>query len=338
MHFLNTTRTAALTAVCVAALLVGANFAASAQDAAEGAQPAAPTGAAATAPATQRDPAEVLAKVGSQTITEQELVIAEQEFGSELAQVPPEQKRGVLIDALVNMELLAQAARDAGLDKGPVFENRLQFVTLQALRNAFVEQSIVGSVSPEDVQKTYQDVVVAQHKPEEQVRARHILVESKEAAEKVIADLKGGADFAELAKQSKDPSGQNGGDLGYFGRGQMVPPFEQAAFALEPGATTEQPVESQFGWHVIRVDEKRMSQPPALADVEAQLRQYVLRGKFESVMADLRSKYPVEIVGGPGAPAEPVPAGEAGGGTPAESAAPAAAEPPAAGTAVQPQN
>jgi peptidyl-prolyl cis-trans isomerase C len=92
----------------------------------------------------------------------------------------------------------------------------------------------VNSVTPEELQKSYQEVVVGQHKPEEQVRARHILVETKEAADKVIADLKGGMDFAELAKQSKDPSGQNGGDLGFFSRGQMVPPFEQPHSRFSP--------------------------------------------------------------------------------------------------------
>ena len=91
------------------------------------------------------------------------------------------------------------------------------------------------------------------------MHARHILVDTKEEAEKIIDDLKGGASFEELAKQSKDPSGQNGGDLGFFGEGQMVPEFEKAAFALEPGQFTQEPVQTQFGWHVIKVEEKRMS-------------------------------------------------------------------------------
>lgn len=341
MDLFRKTRAAALTAVCAAAILAGNASAGFAQDANPGTAPATPPAEAQAPAEAPRDPAAAVAKVGERTITEQQLMIAEEEFAGELAQIPPQQKRGVLVDALVNMELLAQAARAAGLDKGPAFESRLEFLTLQALRNAYVEENVVNSVTPEELQKAYQDVVVGQFKPEEQVRARHILVETKEAAQKVIADLKGGADFIELAKQSKDPSGQNGGDLGYFGRGQMVPPFEQAAFALQPGATTEQPVESQFGWHVIRVEEKRMSEPPAMAEVEAQLRQYVLRQKFEAVMADLRSKYPVEIVGGPASEAAPAaaPAGEPAGAAPAEGAAPAA-EPPAGetGTDAQPQN
>ena len=162
----------------------------------------------------------------------------------------------------------------------------------------------MGSRTP-SLQDGYQSLVVKAHKPVPQVRARHILVDTKEEAEKIIEELKGGADFAELAKQSKDPSGQNGGDLGFFGAGQMVPEFEKAAFALEPGQFTQEPVKSQFGWHVIKVEEKRMSEPPSFAEVEAQLRNYLMRQKFETVLAGLRDKYPVEIVDQPAAPAAP---------------------------------
>ena len=176
---------------------------------------------------------------------------------------------------------------------------------MQALRNAYVEQSVVNALTAEDLTKGYETLILAEFKPQEQLHARHILVDTKEAAEKIIADLKGGASFEELAKQSKDPSGQNGGDLGFFGRGQMVPAFETAAFALQPGAVTEAPVQTEFGWHVIKLEEKRMSEPPKIEEVEGELRNYLLRQKFEGVMASLRDKYAVEIVG---EPAEAAPA------------------------------
>ena len=324
MAFTITTRTA----VCAAALLIGAGaFSARAQDAAQPAAPAAQTAPAAQAEA-PRNPETVVARVADQTITEAEVDIARAEFAAELQQVPPAQQRSLLIDALINMKLLAKAARDANLDQTPEFEARRHFIELQALRNAYVQDVIVSSLTPGELQAGYESVVVAQHKPQEQVRARHILVESKEEAEKIIADLKGGAAFEELAKQSKDPSGQNGGDLGYFGRGQMVPPFEQAAFALEVGAITEEPVQSDFGWHVIKLEEKRMSPPPTLAEVEGELRNHLLRGKFESTMAELRDKYEIEIVAPPGAAdGGAAPAGSA---SDAPAAAPAAGEQPAA--------
>jgi peptidyl-prolyl cis-trans isomerase C len=327
------------TAGCVAALILAlAAPAANAQD--DAAQPpaaeapaaeAAPaeTVAPAEAEAPPRNPTDVVAKVGDSTITEADLVIARQEFGNELGGVEESEQRGLLIDALVNMELFAQAARDAGLEQSPGFEQRLEFLKTQALRNLFVEQSIVGTVTSEDLQKGYERLVLAEHKPEEEVHARHILVDSKEEAEKIIADLKGGASFEELAKQSKDPSGQNGGDLGFFGRGQMVPPFEEAAFALEPGKITEQPVQSEFGWHVIRLEEKRMSEPPALADLEDELRNYLLREKFQTALTELRNKYPVDVVGQP-APAEGGgPAGAPAEGADAPAEAPAVEEPAA---------
>jgi peptidyl-prolyl cis-trans isomerase C len=306
MAFMITTRTA----VCAAALLVGAGtFAARAQNAA---QPAAPSAQAAPAaqPEAPRNPDDVVARVADQTITEAELAIGRAEFAAELQQVPPEQQRSLIIDALINMKLLAKAARDAKLDQTPEFEARRHFIELQALRNAYVQDVIVGSLTPGELQAGYETVVVAQHKPQEQVRARHILVESKEEAEKIIADLKGGAAFEELAKQSKDPSGQNGGDLGYFGRGQMVPPFEQAVFALDVGAITEEPVQSDFGWHVIKLEEKRMSAPPPLAEVEAELRNHLLRasssrhGKSARQVQDRDRR-------APGAPAAGAPAADA---------------------------
>ncbi len=277
---------------------------------AQDATPAAPAEAAAE-PA--RDPAAVVAKVGDETVTEREVVLAKDAFADELANVPQPQQRSVLVDAIVNLKLLALAANEAGLGEGPDFDARLAFLRLQALRNAYVEHTIVNGLTDEELQQGYQTLVVQPFKPAQQVHARHILVETKEEAEKIIEQLKGNASFEELAKQSKDPSGQNGGDLGFFGEGQMVPEFEKAAFALEPGQFTQEPVQTQYGWHVIKVEEKRMSEPPAFADVESQLRNYLLRQKFETVLTALRDKYPVEIVdptAGPQAPAEAPATGE----------------------------
>ena len=300
--------TSTTTAVLAAALLVaGLGFSARAEDAPATPATAASPAAAAAAPA--RDPNAVVAKVGDENVTEREVALAHDAFANELTSIPEPQRRSVLIDAVVNMKLMAKAARDQGFGEGADFDAQVQFLTLQALRNAYIARTITDSLTPEELQKGYQDLVVANFKPAPQVRARHILVDTKEAAEKIIADLKGGKSFEELAKQSKDPSGQNGGDLGFFGEGQMVPEFEKAAFALEPGQITETPVQSQFGWHVIKVEEKRMSTPPALADVQEQLKTYLLRQKFDATLAALREKYPVEIVDQSAAPAAaPAPA------------------------------
>src|SRR5688572_30129182 len=174
----------ARTAVCTAALILGLGaFAAHAQDTpaepaetppaaaqpaapAESAAPATPADPAASEPV--RNPADVVARVGENTITEAEVTIGRQEFGSELESVPENEQRGLVIDALVNMELIAQAARDAGLDQGPEFEQRLEFMKTQALRNLFVQQNIVGSISPEDLQAGYERLIVSAHTPQEE--------------------------------------------------------------------------------------------------------------------------------------------------------------------------
>ncbi len=324
-----------LTAVSAALLMSAAvTVAVHAQDApapADAAQPAdaAAPGDAAAAPASPaeppRDPATVVAKAGSAEITEADITLAQEAFSSELANVPKEQWRSVLVDAVVNMQLMAQGAHDAGLDTGPEFERRVAFLKLQAMRNVYVEHEVVKTVPDSELQEAYQSLVVAQHKPEQQVHARHILVDTKEEADKIIADLKAGKSFEELAKQSKDPSGQNGGDLGFFGPGQMVPPFEAAAFALEVGQYTQEPVKTEFGWHVIKVEEKRMSQPPSFDEVKDQLKNYVLRQKFEQVTAILRAKYPIEILDPTAMPPAPPAPGDAAPG--ADQPAPSMEEP-----------
>lgn len=333
--------THAVTAVSVALLLSTAiTFSVRAQDTAPTPAPDAAAPAAAAAPAEPpRDPSKVVAKAGTAEITEGDIALAQEAFASELSNVPKEQWRSMLVDAVINMELMAQGARDAGLDKGPEFDRRVEFLKLQALRNAFVEHEVVKDVADAELQQAYQTLVVAQHKPEQQVHARHILVDTKEQAEKIIADLKGGAKFEDLAKQSKDPSGQNGGDLGFFGPGQMVPPFEKAAFALKAGEITQEPVQTEYGWHVIKVEETRMSQPPSFDEVKDQLKNYLLRQKFEQVTASLRDKYKVEILDPTAeppaqAPADAAPADDTG--MPAEDAAPAPDAQPAEGAAPAP--
>lgn len=280
-------RFGAAASVLALSLTAGA-VAVHAQDATESSQ------MEAAAPAV--DPDTVVARVGDTEITERDVQFANEAFGSELSNVAEDQKRKLTIEALVNLELAAQAARDQGLDQTEEFAHRLGFLTTQALRNAFIATILDEGVSDDEMQAGYEELVVTPFEPTEEVHARHILVENKEDAEAIIEQLQDGASFEELAKQSKDPTGQNGGDLGFFSKGQMVKPFEDAAFALEPGEITEEPVESEFGWHVIKLEEKRMSEPPSLGDVEAQLRDFLMRRKLEDKLADLRAQTDVEIL------------------------------------------
>ncbi len=242
------------------------------------------------------EPGDVVARVGDAEITEADIAFAAKDLGQELQRFPPAQWRQILLDAVVDMELMAQAARAEGLDKDPDFQRQLEFLELQALRNTFIAQKVGGTISDDDLQTAY-DAQFADFVGDEEINARHILVKEKAEAEELVRELDGGADFAELARdKSTGPSGPNGGDLGYFGKGQMVKPFEEAVFALEPGSYTKEPVETQFGWHVIKLEDKRQKEKPALQDVADGLRQQIFRERYQAKMAELKAATPIEVV------------------------------------------
>ncbi|MFD1695912.1 peptidylprolyl isomerase [Roseibium aestuarii] len=242
------------------------------------------------------EPDDVVAKVGEASITEADLAFAAQEIGPDLQRFPPAQWRQILLDILIDMKLLAKAAEDAKLDQDPDFQRQMDFLKTRALRGAFVAQKIDGAISEEQIQAAY-DKQFADYEGPEEVHARHILVKEEAEAKAIIEELDGGADFAELAKtKSTGPSAPNGGDLGYFAAGQMVKPFEEAAFALETGTYTKEPVQTQFGWHVILVEDKRRQEKPSLEQVADQLRQPLLRDAYKAEMDKLKGETTVEIL------------------------------------------
>ena len=233
-------------------------------------------------------PDTVVATVGGEPITEADISFAAEDLQQELAQMPAEQRKPFLVTVLIDMKVMAMAAREADLDETELFQRRLAYLEDRALRRAYFAEKIATAVTPEAVQGAY-DAFVASFEGQEEVRARHILLATEEEALVVKAELEGGRDFAELAREkSTDPSAQqNGGDLGFFSRGMMVPPFEAAAFVLEVGATSE-PVQSDFGWHVIKVEDKRAGQPPSLEQIAPQLQQQVMFDTFGSAVAALK--------------------------------------------------
>ncbi|MBD1549159.1 peptidylprolyl isomerase [Labrenzia aggregata] len=241
------------------------------------------------------EPGDVVAKVGDAEITEADLAFAAQDIGNDLQKFPPTQWRSILLDVLVDMELFAQAAKKDGLDQSDDVKRQMNFLTLKVLRNAYLKDKIDSEISADDLKAAYEKKY-ADFKGEE-ISARHILVKDKAEAEAIIKQLEDGADFAELAKEkSTGPSGPNGGDLGYFAKGQMVPDFEKAAFALEKGSFTKEPVQTQFGWHVIKVEDKRPQEKPKFEDVAAKLRQELIRARYDKVMEELKAETPVEIL------------------------------------------
>lgn len=249
--------------------------------------------AAPAVPALAQD--EVVATVDGAPITEADVAIALDSLGTTLDQVPEGERRGAVIDLLVDMQLIAAAAEREGLADTDAFARRLAFLRRQALRDAYFAETIENAISEADVRARY-DKEVAQVPPRQEVRARHILVEDEEEAKRLIAELKAGASFEELAREhSKDPgSGAEGGDLGFFGEGQMLPAFEKAAFALYPGEITDAPVQSRFGWHIIKKEETREVPPPAYEDVKDQVRDIIVREKFVGALDKLRADATVE--------------------------------------------
>ncbi len=260
------------------------------------AQEAAPAPAAAAPAAAPVDPNAVVATVNGEKLTEADLGLAEGELSQQFAQMPPEQRRAAALSAAIEIRVMAAQAVATGLDKDPEFQRRMAFLQQRALHGEMVEKSVVDKVTDAEVRARY-DQEIANTPPVNEVHARHILVKTKEEAVAIIKQLDGGADFQKLANEhTSDPSGKtNGGDLGWFGPGQMVPEFDKAAFALEVGKYTKEPVQSQFGWHVIKLEDKRTKQPPAFDDVKDQAKQAVIRDKYFALVKQLRGAAKVEI-------------------------------------------
>jgi peptidyl-prolyl cis-trans isomerase C len=258
---------------------------------AQEAAPSAPAQAAAPA-----DPAAVVATVNGKNITEADLSLAEGELSQQFAQLPPEQRRAAALSAAIEIKVLADKAVADGLDKDAEFQRRVAFLQQRALHGEMVEKEVVGKITDDELRARYDKEIAAQP-PVNEVHARHILVTTKEEAEKIIKELDGGADFQKLANEhTNDPSGKtNGGDLGYFGPGQMVPEFDKAAQALAVGAYTKEPVQTQFGWHVIKVEDKRAKQPPAFDAVKENVRSMVIRDKYFALVKQARADAKVEI-------------------------------------------
>lgn len=238
----------------------------------------------------------VVATIDGKPITDGDLAVAESEIGSDMGTMPGPQKRTSLLEFLIDNQLFAEAAEKAKLDQGPDFDTRLAYLKRRALRELYFEKIIKGSVSDADARKIYDDQVKLL-KPEEEVSARHILVETEEQAKDLKAKLDKGADFAQLAKEnSKDPgSKDDGGNLGYFGHGQMVPQFEEIVFKLKKGEVSA-PVKTQFGWHLVKLEDSRTKQPPAFEIVKDRIAQSLLLQKAQKTATELRASAKIEIV------------------------------------------
>lgn len=195
-----------------------------------------------------------------------------------------------LLDILIDRNLVAAEARSRGIDKEDNIRETIARIEEQVLERALLEKHLRDTITDEALRAQY-DKLVETAVAGEQIHARHILVESEAEAKQIIEELAGGADFAQLASdRSTGPSKTKGGDLGYFGEGEMVPEFSQAAFALQPGETTKEPVQTQFGWHVIKVEDRRKAEAPSFEETREQLTEELSREIGAAFVKDLRGK------------------------------------------------
>jgi peptidyl-prolyl cis-trans isomerase C len=277
------------------------------------------------APTARAEDDPVVARVNGTDVKQSDLAMAEEDLGSNIPQMTPEAKKDYLITFVGDMILVAKAAEAKKIGDTDDFKRKAAYTRTKLLMETLLQSEAKAAINDAAMKKVY-DEAIGQMKKEPEVRARHILVETEDEAKAVVAELKKGADFAELAKaKSKDPGSADGGDLGYFTKDQMVPEFSEVAFKLDKGQLSD-PVKSQFGWHVIKVEDKRERQPPEFDKVKDQLESYLVRRSQAELITKLRADGKIERVGEAAAPAAPAPAAPAA--APPAAAAPAA--PPAA--------
>lgn len=244
-------------------------------------------------PLRAQDANAVIAKVNGSEIRQSDLAVAEEELGPSLQQMDPSTRRENLISFLIDMKIVAKAADAKKVGDTADFKQKLAFARDRLLMDSLLATEGKTAVTDDAMKKVYEDAT-KQVSGEKEVRARHILVPTEEEAKAIKAELDKGADFAKLAKEkSKDPGAADGGDLGFFTKEQMVPEFSAVAFALEPGKISD-PVKSQFGWHVIKVEEARDKKPPAFDQVKGQIETFVVRKAQADYVTKLRTEAKVE--------------------------------------------
>jgi peptidyl-prolyl cis-trans isomerase C len=236
---------------------------------------------------------ESVATVNGKSISKSQFDLYVQNIARQAGREIPDEQKPELLDQYINMQLAADAAEKAGITKQPKVEDQLALARMNVVVDAGLNKYLEDHPVTDAELKPEYDQQIA-NLPRE-YHARHILVEDKATADAVTAQLKGGADFAKLAKEkSKDSSNESGGDLGWFTLDTMVKPFADAVTKLTPGKLTDQPVQTQFGWHVIKLEETRAPNPPAFDDVKERVRGIVQRKRIQTYLDELRKNAKIE--------------------------------------------
>ncbi len=236
----------------------------------------------------------VIARIDGDALYLSELEIERLGLPEQYRDMALEQIYPQLVASVVERRLMAREAERTGMAKDPIVARLLRRARDLVLLEAFATRHVQPLLAEEAVRARWERDA-AGRRGEEEVRARHILLESELDARAVAVELAGGADFAELAKtRSKGPSGPRGGDLGFFRKRDMVPAFAEVAFALAPGAVSE-PVQTRFGWHIIKVEARRAGAGPAFEQVRDQIRSQIAQEKIAEILAELRAGAKVEV-------------------------------------------
>ena len=294
--------------IAAAALLATWAAPALAQDATP---PAATSASPAAAPA---DP--VVAKVDATEIHMSDVRAAAVGIPEEYRQMPPQMLVPMLVDQLIDRAALLKLARAQGLDKDPGVASAMGRASDQALQNALIGRAVGPQITEQAIKARY-DATLANKPGEAEVHARHILVKDEDKAKDLIAQLTKGGDFVQLAKaNSTDPGAAEGGDLGWFKKGDMLPEFAEAAFALPDNGVTQAPVHTRYGWHVIQTLGHRTAAPQSFEQAREALRQSMIQDAVQAEVKVARAGITFEKmpVGAP--PAEPAPAPAAAPATP----------------------
>lgn len=243
-------------------------------------------------PAPKEDP--VIARVGAIDVKRSDLVRSLDGLPPQVQQMPLQTVYPLILDRLIDGKLITNAARGQKLNEDAEVKRRLADYEDRVVQEVYLNRAVAAKVDDKALKDRY-DKFLKANPPQEEVRARHILVASEAAAKDIIAELKKGGDFATIAKaKSTDGSAKEGGDLGFFTKEDMVPEFSEAAFALKAGEFTQAPVKSQFGWHVIKLEQRRETAAPSLADMKEQLTSEMSQEMITKIVDDLRKGAKIE--------------------------------------------
>jgi peptidyl-prolyl cis-trans isomerase C len=248
----------------------------------------------AAAPALGQGDDPVVARVNGKELKRSEVEAMHKQLPAQMQQMPLETIYPMLVDQMVSQMLITEAAKKEKLDEDPALKSKVARYQERLVQEAWLTREVEKSAGEDQLKARYEQYV-KENPAKEEVNARHILVDKEEDAKAIIKELDKGADFATLAKQrSKDPAAATGGDLGFFSRGEMVPEFADAAFNLKKGEYTKEPVKTQFGWHVIKLEDRRTGAAPSFEESREQLADDVAREVINQKVAELKKDAKVE--------------------------------------------